>query len=119
MVEEIAVGTRTGHFNMLEAYKRQHYHEILHYRCFRVETPRHRVLEDTLNMGIYFIRIKLYNLKKDTYANKCDMSQGMKSESHVWKIIMQASSISQTRHTKRIPLILCCLEKLGFRSFPS
>jgi hypothetical protein len=43
---------------MLEAYKRQHYHEILHYRCFRVETLQHRVLENNLNMGIYYQRIK-------------------------------------------------------------
>jgi hypothetical protein len=64
-----------GHFNMLEAYKRQHYHEILHYRCFRVETPQHRVLENTLNMGIYYQRIKFINTMKDVYANKCDASQ--------------------------------------------
>jgi hypothetical protein len=60
---------------MLEAYKRQHYHEILHYRCFRVETPQHRVLENTLNMGIYYQRIKFINTTKDVYASRCDVSQ--------------------------------------------
>jgi hypothetical protein len=60
---------------MLKAYKRQHYHEILHYRCFRVETPQHRVLENTLNMGIYYQRIKFINATKDAYANKCGASQ--------------------------------------------
>jgi hypothetical protein len=49
---------------MLEAYKRQHYHEILHYRCFKIETPQHRVLENSLNMGIYFIRIKFIIQRK-------------------------------------------------------
>jgi hypothetical protein len=58
---------------MLEAYKRQHYHEILHYRGFKVETPQHRVLENTLNMGIYYQRIKFINTTKDVYANKCDV----------------------------------------------
>jgi hypothetical protein len=71
---------------MPEAYKRQHYHEILHYRCFKVETPQHRVLGNTLNMGIYYQRIKFINTTKDAYANKCDASQTHEvRKSHVEK----------------------------------
>jgi hypothetical protein len=46
-------------------------YEIVHNRCSRVETPQHRVLDYTLNMGIYYQRIKVINTMKNT----CDLSQ--------------------------------------------
>ena len=60
MVEEIAVSLQTRPLQYAQSlYKRQHYHNIVHYRCSRVETPQHRVLEYTINMGFYFTWIKL------------------------------------------------------------
>ena len=62
MVVEIVDSSQTRPLQNAQS-KRQHYHEIVHYRCFRVETPQHRVLESTLNMGFYFTWIKMILFK--------------------------------------------------------
>ena len=60
MVVEIAVGSHTGPLQYAQTLlKRQYYHKIVPKRRSRVETPQHRVLENTLNMGSYFTWIQM------------------------------------------------------------
>jgi hypothetical protein len=69
----------------------------------------HRVLETTLNMGIYHTRINLYSLTKDAHAYEYDASQTQEvRKSHVEKW-------HEHKACDCIPHAPLDLEKLGIR----
>ena len=86
LVVEIAVGSQTG---PLQYARKPIKKTILPQnsalkRCSRVETPQHRVLENTLNMGSILHGLKWFYLRQDAKVCKHDASQMREVRTITW-----------------------------------